>query len=102
MALIRMYLKKSIALLLNNFPESNPEVFVDDTSMHAYNDTFEEVLQDVIPSVAKFGDEVRVMGLSLSPKAVCTASSKKLATAAKNELASYGMTFKVDPDARDV
>ena len=101
-ALTRVYLKEPMSFSYNKLPESNPEVFVDDASMHAYSDTFDGAFDKVELAVVSFGEEVHKMGLTLSPKAVCAASTVKLATALKNELAIYNMSFQTDPDARDV
>ena len=101
-ALTRVCVKRALTILYNTYPESNPEVLVDDACMHAYSDTFDGALEMVIPSAVKFNDLVREMKLTLSPKACVAASSDKLAHVLKGELSTYNTVFQVDQEARDV
>ena len=62
---------------------------------------FDRVLNKIVPAVALFGEEVQRLTLSLSPMAVVTASTMKLAGALQKELQSYGMEFKFDQRVSD-
>ena len=81
---------------------AHTSVFVDDTSMQAVDDSFDGVLDKIVPAVTLFGDEAKKLKLLLSPKAAVTASTNKLALALQKELLSYGMHFLVDKRARDL
>ena len=62
----------------------------------------EEVLDKLVPAVVMFAESVARLKLKLSPKAVVTASTHKLALILQKELETYGLTFRVDQKARDV
>ena len=102
-ALARGYLKPIIKPLVRRFNQTNINAHVDDTSMQSTGKDYDEVLEKIIPAVARFAESVvKLLKLMLSPKAVVTASEYKLALILQKELQSYGLTFRVDQQARDV
>jgi hypothetical protein len=101
-ALTRVYLKKSLTLICNKHSDANTNCFVDDTNMHAVGASHDETLDIVIPAVTLFGEQASLMGLGLSPKASIVASHDGLAVSAQKELATYGMTFQVERESRDL
>ena len=70
--------------------------------MQSTDAEFAGVLDKIVPAVSLFGDEAQRLKLSLSPKAVVTASTDKLARALQKELLTYGMKFGIDGNARDL
>ena len=102
-ALTRVYTKNAIADIDNKHPKSNTNVFVDDTCMQATGRTIEDVLEIIVPAVSMFGDKVRALKLSLSPKAAVCGSIPKLAQIFQHEMKhNYNMQFLINECARDL
>jgi hypothetical protein len=101
-ALTRVYLKKSLTLICNKHRNANTNCFVDDTNMHTVGTSYNDTLEVIIPAVSLFGEQAAAMGLKLSPKASIVASHEKLALQAQTELATYGMSFQVEKESRDL
>lgn len=101
-ALTRVYLKNAMQSIYDKFPESNLVVFVEDTCMQATGDSFDATLDNVVPAVSGFGNDVRKLKFKLSEKATVTSSHPKLAFAFQNEMSThYNMFFNVSGSSRD-
>jgi len=101
-ALTRVYLMRDMMLLDKNHKEANTKLFVDDTSMQATGDSIDSVCDILVPAVVDFARKVKKLRLSLSPKAVISANSKKLSNILHQELSNYQLTFVKSRAARDL
>ncbi len=102
-ALTRALLKRAITAINNKHSKANTKVFVDDTNMQSVSDTLDGTLEHIVPAVSMFGEKVDNLSLNLSPKAVISSSSSKLALILQKELAcNSNMHFQVAEQARDV
>ena len=83
-------------------PNANLSLYVDDTSMQAVGETDLDVQSDLIPALSAFNAAVTKHKLRLSPKAVISASSMRLAKTLQSQLKRCGMSFTVSRLARDL
>ena len=74
----RLYPLRHLKPLVELHPEANTSVFVDDTSMSCAGNTYEEILNVLVPAMRSFKKITRRLKLKLSLKAVIDTSSPKL------------------------
>lgn len=70
--------------------------------MSCSGNTYEEILNVLVPAMRSFKKITRRLKLKLSPKAVLVISSPKLIKFPTNELASYKLLFKTNKHTRDL
>ena len=73
-------ISKAIISIRRRHPEACTGVFVDDTCMLSVGNAIEETIDLIIHADILLGGQAKLMHLSLSPKAVVTASNTKLAS----------------------
>ncbi len=98
----QVYLQRRMVKLNAKHKSANFKLYVDDTSKIAFDMDMDRVIGTLVNASVDFGHMVRKLKLSLSPKAVLTASSFKLAKLLKKELATYGLTYSIEQAARDL
>ena len=101
-ALTQAYMMRGMKRICDKHSEANPELFVDDSSMHAAADSWEGILNNLVPAMLTFKDVVAILKLKLSPKAAITASDVKLLKFIIQELKTYDLFFEEGKHARDL
>ena len=66
---------RELVKLCAKHKDANPEVFVDDTSMHAVGKSFDQIRKILIPCLLAFKALARRLKLKLSPKAAFVSSN---------------------------
>ena len=77
-------------------------LFVDDTTMHFVGKFSKPLKKRIIRCLRQFGESVKTIRLTLSPKAVITSSDPMLARAAQEELRKIGFIFNVSGSTADL
>ena len=75
--------------LAEDHKKAKPELFVDDTSLHAMAKTYLEVENILVDAMKQFQTLVQQLNLRLSPKAAIVTSCKKLSVRLNAKLAKY-------------
>ena len=101
-AITKSYGQRNFVELVEDHPDANPELFVDDTSLHASGDSYQHIRDTLVPAMCKFKRMVRILKNKLSPKAAIVASNMALAKMLKNELAQVGLKFDLAAHSRDL
>ena len=70
--------------------------------MSCSGNTYEDILNVLVPAMRSFKKITRRLKLKLSPKAVLVTSSPKLTKLLTNELASYKLLSKTNRHTRDL
>ena len=98
----RVYALRRFIKLVEDHKKANPELFVDDTSLHATAETYKEVEDILVNAMKQFQTLVNELNLRLSPKAAIVTSCQKLSVRLNAKLAKYGLKFVVAKHSRDL
>ena len=101
-AFTRVYLQKAMKHICSKHKDANPEVFVDDTSMHNTGQSMNDVLEALVPCMNTFKKEVNKLNLRLSVKASIVTNNPKLTKLLISELKSNKLFFVKAKHARDL
>ena len=98
----RVYAIREYKQLAKQHKNANPELFVDDTSLHAKGDTTFEVEEVLLSAMTTFKKIVQHLKLRLSSKAAIVTSCKRLGTRLNAKLAKLGLKFVIAEHSRDL
>ena len=88
--------------LTKKFPAADPSVYVDDSTCDTAQDTFEEVLDVLVPYSLEFARRMAKKKLTLSAKGSICCNSVARAKILAVELAQYSLIYQVDSQVRDL
>jgi len=98
----RVYALREYTQLAKQHKHANPELFVDDTSMHAKGGTTFEVEDTLLSAMAAFKQIVHNLKLRLSSKAAIVTSCRRLGKSLNAKLAKLGLKFVIAEHSRDL
>ena len=101
-AFTRSFVKRKMHKVCDLYPHTDSRIFVDDTSMQTTASTIPEVLDQIVPTVSTWAQGALEQKLRLSNKGCIVTSNPKLSKLLQKELLSYGLTYRIEPHARDL